>query len=125
MVKFHLAVMPATMADYRIIDAVRSVKLIERVGKTGNQHHGNFAAPCQPTQTTAQTDEHIGVFDEVYPFLQGQIPGEILRSKGYPVPGVAHSILSGTVDAQHSVSLLFEMLYNLTPAEWIVPVFAL
>ena len=117
--------MPATMAGNRIIDAVRGIKLIDRVGKAGNQHHRDFAAPCQPRKTGTQTDEHIGVFDEVYPFLQGQIPGEVLRSKGYPIPGVAHTIFSSTVNAQHPVSLLFEMLHYLTPAEGVVPVFAL
>ena len=125
MVEVDAHVVPAGMAGMVVDDTVRRGELVCRMRETGDHHHRDLATPCEPAQAGTQTDEEIGVLDEVDPLLKRQGSGEVLRPPGDVIPdqsGAVHPLL---VDAEHAVAVLFQEFHHLIPARRVVPVFRL
>ena len=68
-VEIQTHIIPAAVTGMIVYHPVRSFKLIGRMGESGDHHHRNLTAPCQPAQTAGQTDEKVRIFNEIYPLL--------------------------------------------------------
>ena len=68
-VEVQTHIVPAAVAGVVVDNAVRCFKFVGGMGETGDHHHRNLTAPCQPAQAGTQTDEEIGIFDQIDPFL--------------------------------------------------------
>ena len=67
-------------------DPVRSMELVGRMGESGDHHHRHLAAPGDPGQAAGQTDEEIGVLDQIDALLKRDVAGEVLGSIGDVIP---------------------------------------
>lgn len=118
-------VVPAPHASMGVVYPVWCLEFADGQGEAADEDDGYFATPCQPCQSTAQTDEEVGMFNQLDTFLEWDVAGEVFCPMGDMVPDVAQPVGGILVDTEHPVACLLEVPDDGLPTIAVVPVFAL